>query len=363
VQRGVNQVIKVNGHYGLGSSEADFLEKGQASIPLMLHPRAKSVFFLGMGTGITAGEALSPKYGLERIVSCELVPEVVTAARKHFSEYTHGLFNDPRSRVIVDDGRHYLAATEEKFDIINSDLFMVYRRGAGSLYSLEHFQIVKERLSPGGIFVQWIPIYQLTEKEFFIIARTMLEVFPQITVWRNQFHIWKDAIALVAQNEKAPLLVPGYREFSLEKRQAALQAITEGRTRPNKTNLLLYYCGNLSGAGVLFKNTDINTDNRPLIEYMTPHSSSLQAADKVVWFTGPKFVGFIERLFMMTPPENDPSLAHLSRGEKRAARAGYYLARSYLFRSAFERRVPGANRSWLAIAEQARNDFFKYWGE
>ncbi len=235
------------------------------------------MFFLGIGTGITAGEALSPEYGLERIVSCELVPEVVSAARNHFNDYTEGLFSDQRSRVIVDDGRHYLSATDEKFDIINSDLFVVYRRGAGSLYSLEHFQTAKERLAPGGIFVQWIPLYQLTRKEFFIIAKTMLEVFPQVTVWRNDFQTWETAVALVGQQDKAPLIPSDYTGFTPEKRMGSMEKISRRRFTSDETTLLLYYCGNLSGASSMFRDIPLNTDNHPLIEYMTPRSSHAQA--------------------------------------------------------------------------------------
>lgn len=361
VKKGDNKTIKINGHYSLGSLQADYLEKGQARIPLLLHPRAESVFFLGLGTGITAAEALCPEYGLERVVSCELIPEVVTAARTHFSEYTKDLFTDPRSRVIVDDGRHYLKATGEKFDIVNSDLFVVYRRGAGSLYSLEHFQSASERLAPGGLFVQWIPIYQLTRREFFIIAKTMLDVFPQVTVWRNDFNTWETAIALVAQNDTSPLFPTGYAGFSPQLRTAALAGIDVRRFRSDETTLLLCYCGNLSGARAMFADIPRNTDDHPLIEYMTPRSSHAQAGGNAVWFAGPHFVGFMEELLMLTPPERDAALANLKEEERQAARAGYHLARAHLFRGAFEKGIPGADRSWLGIAEESMKEFIKCW--
>jgi len=90
---------------------------------------------------------------------------------------TNGLFTDTRSTVLIEDGRHYLMATKEKFDVIDSDLFVPYRSGAGSLYTKEHFESVNNRLKPEGIFVQWLPAYQVTDFEFNVIARTMLEVY------------------------------------------------------------------------------------------------------------------------------------------------------------------------------------------
>jgi len=361
VRKGDYLNINMNGHYGLGSTQAASVERDQTAIPLLLHPQAKSIFFLGLGTGITAGEAMSSEHGLERIVACELSPEVVTASRMYFGEYTRGLFTDPRSTVIVDDGRHYLFATGEKFDIINCDLFVVYRRGIGSLYTLEHFQNAGRHLKPGGIFVQWIPLYQLTRPEFHIIAKTMLEVFPQVTVWRNHFQPWQDAVALVGQNDKVPLFGPGYQGPGPEDRLKAMDSIEKGSCRPGKATLLLYYCGNLGGAKDLFKDSPLNTEDLPLIEYMTPRSSSMQAADKVTWFAGPHFVGFMETMQTDSPPETDPALSGLARRERQAARAGYYLARSYLLASAFHKKVPGANESWLKLAEQDRQSFLRYW--
>ena len=173
--------IKINSDYGLGSSNGRVRQACQAEIPLMLKPDAESVFFLGMGTGISAGAALSDRFPrVKRVVTCELSPNVVAASKEYMTnvdgvDLTNGLFTDPRSTVLIEDGRHHLMATREKFDLIDSDLFVPYRSGAGSLYSLEHFENVKHRLKPGGIFVQWLPAYQVTDFEFHVIGRTMLE--------------------------------------------------------------------------------------------------------------------------------------------------------------------------------------------
>ena len=88
-------------------------------------------------------------------------------------------------------------ATEESFDMINADLFLSYRRGAGSLYSLEHYEIMAKRLNPDGVFVQWLPLYQITSDEFGVIARTILEAFDKVTMWRNNFYPGAEKVALI----------------------------------------------------------------------------------------------------------------------------------------------------------------------
>ncbi len=61
-------VIMINSDYGLGSTKNWQRQAAQAAIPLMLKPGARSVFFLDMGTGISAGAAGLPGDGIR--VSC-----------------------------------------------------------------------------------------------------------------------------------------------------------------------------------------------------------------------------------------------------------------------------------------------------
>ena len=57
-------------------------------------------------------------------------------------------------------------------------LFHPARDGAGFLYTVEHFAAIRSRLAPGGIFCQWLPLYQMDLDLLRIIIRTFLHVFP-----------------------------------------------------------------------------------------------------------------------------------------------------------------------------------------
>jgi spermidine synthase len=50
---------------------------------------------------------------------------------------------------------------------------------------VEHFRSARRHLKPGGVFAQWVPLYQMSRREFTIVARTMMTVFPQVTAWRG----------------------------------------------------------------------------------------------------------------------------------------------------------------------------------
>lgn len=330
--------IKINSHYGLGSTGALMPQKMQADLPLMVYPQTESVFFLGAGTGITAGSALDPQFKhVKRVLACELVPEVVTAARKYITnvngyDFTGGLFSDPRAHVLVEDGRHYLMASGERFDIINSDLFVPFRSGAGSLYSLEHFESVKASLNPGGVFFQWLPLYQLTEYEVMIIARTMLEVFDHVTLWRNNFQPGEEVIAMAGHRDAVPL--PATDLDSREDKQVAVAGkgmhdLERLQLPLNSQTILFFYGGNLTAARELFDGYPLNTDDKPLIEYMSPRTYRNRKETAIPWYVGPRLAELVDEIQRRCPPETDPFLVNRSAEDRRlpVAGAAYHWAR------------------------------------
>ena len=335
--------IKVNNYYTLGGSASSRHEQGQMHIPLVLHPDPKSVFVLGMGTGITGGAALD--HGVRRVVVCELIPKVITASREHFGEYTNGLFDDERVEIVAEDGRNYLQSTSEKFDVIVADLFFPWRRGAGFLWTREHFQGVRSRLNEDGLFAQWLPLYQLSKDEFFIIVKTMLDVFPQVTLWRGDFFTTTPIVALVGQKEP--------RSLDPERVLENAERLGRGRTIQDPRMLeglpFYFYAGNLTAHRDLFGNHAINTDNRPLIEYLTPVTQREEKIGGEVWFTSDLLVDFFNQLASDLPPREDPYLKNLSAEHLEYVTAGssYYRAAAYR-RAGQEREAELAARDFLA---------------
>ena len=317
IERQDHLLIRVNNHYTLGGTGALESERNQALIPMMLHPDPRDVFFLGMGTGITAGAALL--FPVERVVVCEILPEVVRLASAHFGPWAEGLFKDERVEIHAEDGRNCLSRSPETYDLIISDLFTPWKAGTGNLYTLEHYRNAARRLNEGGLFVQWVPTYQVSETEFGIIARTMDEAFDQVVLWRGDLFPVQSIVALVGQNRAEPLdpEVP----------------IAHGRALAGNPDLpddllaavnLRFYAGNISASG-LFDDGPVNTDNRPLIEYQAPRTQRAVQAGKARWLTGDQLGLLYERLIQNPGVDRDPYLANLSRDQR-----GYVIAgRSY----------------------------------
>jgi len=314
---------KVNNYYTLGGTAGRGYEERQAHFPLLLHPDPDNVFLIGLGTGITAGAALA--HPVKRVTVAELVPEAISASRKYFKPWTHGLFEDPRVNVIATDGRHHLAATDARYDVIIGDLFIPWRAGAGGLYALEHFQHVRKRLADGGLFAQWLPLYQLSEREFGSIARTFLEVFPDATLWRGDFLPGGPIVALVGHTNEAPL-----DAATLNARERAWRGETnssEGVELP----LLLYYGGNLGQARHLFTRYPLNTDDRPLIEFQAPVTQRAEAAGSTSWLTGERLLRLLDDISSHAPLDEDPYLAMLPPYQRVTAAAGRDLLQARHF--------------------------------
>lgn len=326
--------IKLDNDYSLGGTGAAVYEEGQAHLPLWLHPDPDSVFFLGMGTGITAGAALL--HPVERVVVSELAPDVVEAARTFFEPYLHGLFDDPRATVIAEDGRHHLFASSERFDVVLADLFMTWKAGVGSLYSREHYRVARDRLREGGLYVQWLPLYQVSRREFGIVARTMTEVFPRVTLWRGAIAPGWETAALIGHRDETPLdpealaqrlarsgeieigTPPGGNSDDAVKAEPTVKQFTV-------QDLMLQYCGNLTAARSLLDGYPVNTDDHPVIEYEAPITHRRSRAHRSSWFVGGEFVGFLNELQKAVPPRSDPYLRHLDPRQIAAVRAGLHL--------------------------------------
>ncbi len=319
VGRGDNRTIKVDNHYTLGDRAAFDSERRQAQLPLLVRPVPRNVFFLGMGTGITAAAALD--FPVTRVVTCELVPEVVTAAREHFAREAGPLFRDGRSVIVVEDGRQHLLGTRERFDLIVSDLFVPWHAGTGSLYTREHFALCRSRLAPGGTFVLWVPAFQLTREGFDVLARTVLEVFPHVTVWRGEFAPRFPTLGFVCDTDDVRL-DPGIARRNLAHvlPPGAPPDAAEGRYLP-----WMHYAGNLATARALFAHARVDTDDHPVLEYLAPKAQQRAESRETAWLRGDEMVRLSEELLAAAPPESDPYLAAASPAQVQYVRAGHRL--------------------------------------
>jgi spermidine synthase len=151
-----------------------------AHVPLLLHPNPKRVAILGLGSGVTLGSALT--HPIARADVLEISPEVVEAAR-FFDAENHRAVIDPRTRLVVGDGRTHLLLTRERYDVIVSEPSNPWMAGIAALFTREFFEAARERLQPDGILCQWAHTYDISTEDLQSIVATFLSVFPDGTLW------------------------------------------------------------------------------------------------------------------------------------------------------------------------------------
>jgi spermidine synthase len=165
------------------------------ALPMSLHPRARRVALIGLGSGVTARAVAA--FEPETLVVYELEPAVLRASR-FFEAEGGGL--PPSARFVEGDGRRGLAADPAVYDVITSDPIHPGVAGSAALYSLEHYRLARARLAEGGLFCQWLPLYQLDREDVRLALRTFARGFEHPWV----FQAGQD---LVLVGSREPLVV------------------------------------------------------------------------------------------------------------------------------------------------------------
>ena len=232
---------------------------------MLLHPASRRVLVLGVGTGNTLG-AVS-LHRPERLLAVELIPGVLDLARKHFGATNYHVLENPRVEVIAADALRVARATPEKYDVVVADLFHPWQAGVGSLYSAEHFAEVRQSLAEGGIFCQWLPLYQLSGDDLKTVVRTFLGVFPEASAWLGNFGTGTPILALVGSERPVRLQ---WKRWEDSLTDGELREALKSVYLDQPAEVLGGYVGGreelerFAGAGT------VNSIRRPTIEFSAP---------------------------------------------------------------------------------------------
>lgn len=186
--------LQVGQEFRMGGARA-FGERRMGHIPLLLHPQPTRALFLGVGTGATLGAATSHE-SLMRVDAVELVPAVLDQLH-YFETINGGVAEADNVHLHAADARRFVAASTDRYDVVVADLFHPGRNGAGGLYAREHFETVREHLAPGGLFAQWLPLYQMDLETLKVVVRTFTDVFDPAQAWLGIYNVDTPAVALI----------------------------------------------------------------------------------------------------------------------------------------------------------------------
>jgi spermidine synthase len=155
-------------------------QKLQSHLPMLLHPSPQRVLEIGYGVGELLRTILL--YDPERVDLVELDPEMVSVANEWFEALNGRASEDRRVTVHTLDGRAFLRMSQQHYDVVMTDSMFLDSEGALRLYTTEHFQATRARLSSGGIALCWLPL-NLDDRAARTVLKTFTQVFPETLVW------------------------------------------------------------------------------------------------------------------------------------------------------------------------------------
>jgi len=238
------------------------------------------VLVIGCGAGVTAGAvSIEPRLQKETIAEIEpLVPKVVST---HFAEHNFDVIRNPKVEVRVDDGRHYLLTSKEKFDGITSDPLDPWVKGAAALYTREFFEIAKKHLNPGGVVTQFVQLYESNEEAVKSEIATFLEAFPNGMVFANTVNGQGYDVVLLGQVEPTTI--------DIDKMQARLDSPEYARIKQSLREIGIYsavdlvatYAGNANDLKPWTQDASINRDRNLRLQYLAGMSLNTYKADPI----------------------------------------------------------------------------------
>ena len=287
------------------------LQRMLAHLPALLHPDPKSVLIVGFGAGVTAGSFV--RYpGIERIVICEIEPRVTEAAGLYFANENYDVLDDPRVEVIYDDARHFIATTEETFDIITSDPIHPWVKGSAALYSAEYFELIRSHMKPGGLVTQWVPLYQSSEEAVKSEIATFVETFPHASLWHSNVLEEGYDLVLLGQNGELEIDV-----LALRNRLDGLELVESSLRQVGFDSLahfLSTYTSQASDLSPWLRDAQINRDGSLRLQYLAGLAANRYNEETIFNHLIP-FRFYPQNIFLL-PPQQEYDLRLVFEGER-----------------------------------------------
>lgn len=224
-------------------------------------PDTSLVANVGFGSGLTAHTMLGAP--VDRVDSTEIEPAIIEGAR-FFEGRVARAYNDPRSNIIIGDAKTLLVSNGELYDLIIAEPSNPWVSGVANLFSDEYYSLTKRYLTEGGIFLQWLQLYEIEERLVASIYKALRNNFEQVIFYQVSL---TDTV-LVASNSGNLDRPLNFEQFAGSPMEAELR-----RIQINSVDDLLYRrLADQDLLDILFdiESVTANSDYFPLVDSVTP---------------------------------------------------------------------------------------------
>ena len=211
---------------------------------MVAHPAPRDVLILGGGEGATLREVLKHKT-VQRAVMVDIDGDVVELSRRYLPEMHQGSFDDPRARVVIEDGFIYVEnalKAGEKYDVVIMDLTDPYSSDvAKRLYTPELFQKIRQILRDDGVVVTQAGNSFFFPDAYDMVLNGVRSVFPIVAeyeVWIPSFGYAVNYILGSLRHDPAALTADGVDKRLKER--GVSTSFYSGRTHIGLMNLPIH---------------------------------------------------------------------------------------------------------------------------
>jgi spermidine synthase len=227
----------------------------------------RSVLVIGCGAGVTAG-AVSIDPRVERVTIAEIEPLVPRVVAAYFGSTNHDVVKSPKARIVLDDARHFLLTSREKFDAITSDPLDPWVKGAAMLYTKEFFEAAKAHLNPGGVVTIFVQLYESSPEAVKSEVATFFEAFPHGVIFGNTHQGRGYDMVLLGQAEPARIDLDAMDARLKDPAFGAVQRSLGEIGMGTAVDLLATYAGRAADLPEWLSDASINHDRDLRLQYL-----------------------------------------------------------------------------------------------
>lgn len=160
-----------------------------AYLPAALHPRIERVLVICFGVGVTAS-AVADLPDVKAIDVVDVSRDILEMSDIVYPNAGPHPLRDSRTSVHIEDGRFFLQQTRQRYDLITGEPPPPKIAGVVSLYTREYFQLMRERLNPGGMVTYWLSTNELMAADALAIIRAFCDAFDDCSLWHGISSQW-----------------------------------------------------------------------------------------------------------------------------------------------------------------------------
>lgn len=173
--------LVIDGFVASAEHEASSYMHWMGHLPALAARKLDHAMVICMGTGQTSNAVRMHGPGTLEIVDLN---EAVFEAAPLFRS-NRGVLDDPTVTPVIMDGRAFLRRTPRRYDVITLEPMPPNFAGSNHLYSSEFYELARDRLAPGGVVAQWLPIHLVSTPHMYAITASFRDVFPYTRVWQS----------------------------------------------------------------------------------------------------------------------------------------------------------------------------------